>query len=94
MLAFGAEFNTTYGPPDWVPRYTLYPTTVDVLAVQDRLTVGCGAWVPVPVSVSAVDALLALLKLEASEKKPAESQNSYKTVTVAQNQCCCQRLPH
>jgi hypothetical protein len=32
------DCNFVYGPPDWVPRYTKYPTTVDVLAVQLSVT--------------------------------------------------------
>jgi hypothetical protein len=27
-----------YGPPDFVPRYKLYPTTAEGLELQDRLT--------------------------------------------------------
>jgi hypothetical protein len=40
----GNEFTIAYGPPDIVERYTLYPETVDELAVQFSNTecpVGC-----------------------------------------------------
>jgi hypothetical protein len=40
----------------------LYPTTVDVLALHDRLTLCCGAGVPVPVTDSATEGLVALLE--------------------------------
>ena len=30
-------FISVYGPPDWLPRYTLYPITGELLAVQESL---------------------------------------------------------
>jgi hypothetical protein len=38
VLVISEGFSRLYGPPEFVPRYTLYPATVDVLAVQERLT--------------------------------------------------------
>ncbi len=34
LSAINEEFSFAYGPPDTVPRYTLYPTTADVLATH------------------------------------------------------------
>jgi hypothetical protein len=39
----------------------LYPVTVDVLGVQDKLTLCCGAGIPVPVNDAATGGLVALL---------------------------------
>jgi len=39
----------------------LYPTTVEGLALQDRLTLCWGAGVPLPVTEAADEALVALL---------------------------------
>ena len=50
-----------YGPPDCVPRYTKYPTTVDVLAVQVRVTECETGVVAEPDKVTAGAVLLALL---------------------------------
>jgi hypothetical protein len=59
---FGTGVSLTYGPPDWDARYTLYPTTLlDVLAFQARVTLCCGAGVPVPVKASIVEELEASL---------------------------------
>ena len=33
------EFSCVYGPPDFVPRYTKYPVTVELLRSQDSATV-------------------------------------------------------
>jgi hypothetical protein len=53
-----------YGPPDWLPRYTLYPTTVDVLAFQDKATLCAGAAVPVPVKDSLIGTAEALFAID------------------------------
>ena len=59
---FGTEVSLAYGPPDRDARYTLYPTTLlDVLAFQARVTLCCGAGVPVPVKASIVEELEASL---------------------------------
>ena len=51
---------SVYGPPETVPRYTLYPLTVELLAAHVRVTVCCtGA---LTVTVADADAeVLALL---------------------------------
>ena len=59
-----AELIFVYGPPDWPPRYTLYPKTWDVLAFQERLTLCCVATVPVPTRDSIAGELDALLPIE------------------------------
>jgi len=48
VIVSSAELIFVYGPPDWLPRYTLYPKTWDVLAFQERLTLCCCAEVPLP----------------------------------------------
>jgi hypothetical protein len=55
------EFNFVYGPPEIVERYTLYPMTVDTLAVQLSVTVCAMGWTPVPVRVIAEGEFVALL---------------------------------
>ena len=45
-------------------RYTLYPTTAEVLGLQRRLTVCAAAAVPDPVKVSTMVAFAALLARE------------------------------
>jgi len=35
---FGDDVSGVYGPPEILLEYTLYPTTVDVLALQDNDT--------------------------------------------------------
>lgn len=58
----GVLVISVYGPPDCVPRYTLYPTTVlDVLAVQLSATECCTWATPVPVSAMLIGVLLAVL---------------------------------
>ena len=42
------ESNFEYGPPEVWERYTLYPATTDVLAVQLSATEGGTDGVPVP----------------------------------------------
>ena len=64
VIVSSAELIFVYGPPDWLPRYTLYPTIWDVLAFQERLTLCCVAAVPVPVSDSLVGELKASLATE------------------------------
>lgn len=71
------------GPPDWVPRYTLYPATVEVLACQVSDTLCCTAATPVPVLAIAggiLDALL--LKVSEAEALP-EACGANVTVNVA-----------
>jgi hypothetical protein len=36
VAATGAGVSFVYGPPDVVLEYVLYPTTAEVLAVQDN----------------------------------------------------------
>src|SRR5713226_9341519 len=50
-----------YGPPETVPRYTKYPTTVDVLAVQFMVTEWGIGTNPVPVAETTVGELDAVL---------------------------------
>lgn len=57
-----AEFSFTYPLPLVVLRYTLYPATVDVLAVQDSATECCTT--PVPDSVTVAGEAVALLTME------------------------------
>jgi hypothetical protein len=54
----------TYGPPLVVPRYTLYPTTVEVLAVQAKVTECWTGATPVPVRVIGAGVTVALLTRE------------------------------
>lgn len=65
MLATGLEVSFEYEPPDVVLTYTLYPVTLEVLAVQLKVT-EWEALAPVPeremVSVP-FEALLAMLML-------------------------------
>ena len=62
----GVEFNFVYGPPDWTPRYTLYPATIDVLDVQLR-SAECGTVCdPVPdngIVAGELEALLTTARL-------------------------------
>ena len=61
VAVVGEDVIFVYGPPVTVERYTLYPLTVEVLAVQVRVTeceTGC---TPVPVSVIVAGELVALL---------------------------------
>lgn len=59
------EVTCAYGPPETVPRYTLYPTIpVLVLAIQERLTLCCAGATPLPVSDSVAGELPALLTNE------------------------------
>ena len=53
-----------YGPPDVEPRYTLYPTTAEVLAFQPRLTVCDSGVVPDPVKLSITGVSAAVLAKE------------------------------
>ncbi len=55
------EFNFVKGPPEAVERYTLYPATADVLAVQDNATECALAWMPVPESEMTAGEFVALL---------------------------------
>jgi hypothetical protein len=57
----GAELILVYGPPGWPLRYTLYPTTTDVLGLQDRAALCCGGAFPAPVSDSVAGEFEALL---------------------------------
>jgi hypothetical protein len=52
---------SVYGPPEVVERYTLYPTTVDVLALHDNDTECATACVPVPESEILIGEFVALL---------------------------------
>jgi hypothetical protein len=55
-----------YGPPDWVPRYTLYPITVEVLGFHESATL-CAPdddCVPSPVNDCRRDESEALLAKE------------------------------
>jgi len=54
-------FSLVYGPPEAVPRYTKYPTTVDVLAVQFMVTEWGIGTNPVPVAETTVGELDAVL---------------------------------
>jgi len=54
------EVIKVYGPPLFVPRYTRYPETVDVLATQLKATLCCGA-VPVPETEIEVGEVVELL---------------------------------
>jgi len=56
------EFNFTYPLPLTVLRYTLYPDTVDVLAIQVSVTECCTT--PVPDSVTVAGDPVALLVIE------------------------------
>jgi len=58
------ELIFVYGPPLVVPRYTLYPATVEVLAVHVRVTECCTGATPVPVKVIGPGDTLALLTME------------------------------
>src|ERR1700693_5894945 len=58
-----AELSIGYGPPEVVPRYTLYPTTVEVLAVQVSVTECGDAWTPDPDSNVLVGEFVALLAI-------------------------------
>lgn len=58
------ELILTYGPPLVVPRYTLYPTTVEVLAVQVMVTECWTGATPVPVRVTVAGDPVALLTME------------------------------
>jgi hypothetical protein len=42
------ESNFVYGPPEVWERYTLYPATADVLAVQLNITAGATDCAPFP----------------------------------------------
>ncbi len=64
MLASGAGLIFVYGPPDVELRYTLYPTAVEVLGFQRRLTVCDDVAVPDPVKVSTAGVFAALLVRE------------------------------
>ena len=55
------EFSFVYGPPETVERYTLYPATVDVLAVQLNVTECETGWTPVPEIEIVAGELVALL---------------------------------
>ena len=73
-----------YGPPEVVERYTLYPTTVDVLAVQLRLTeCATGVVVPVPESAMLIGELVALLVTETAPEKVAADAGVNVTASVA-----------
>jgi len=61
VAAIGEEVCFVYGPPVTVDRYTLYPLTVDVLAVQVSVTECEAGWTPVPESVIVAGELVALL---------------------------------
>lgn len=51
VFASRAELIWLYGPPAWLPRYTLYPTTfADVLGFQLSVTLCCEGGVPVPLT--------------------------------------------
>ena len=50
-----------YGQPETVERYTLYPATVDVLAVQFNVTECETGWTPVPEREIVAGELVALL---------------------------------
>lgn len=50
-----------YGPPETVDRYTLYPTTVEVLAVHESETECATACIPVPESEMLIGEFVALL---------------------------------
>jgi hypothetical protein len=58
------EFIFVYGPPLTVPRYTLYPDTVDVLPVQVRVAERCTGATPVPDKAMAAGDVVALLVME------------------------------
>jgi hypothetical protein len=60
VLAFRTGFTFVYGPPDFAPRYTLYPTTAEGLGFQSRPTLCDAVAVPGPVRVSTIGVLLAL----------------------------------
>ena len=55
------EFSFVYGPAETVERYTLYPATVDVLAVQSSVTECETGWTPVPEREIVAGELVALL---------------------------------
>ena len=55
------EFTFVYGPPETVERYTLYPDTVEVLAVQLSVTECATGCTPVPDREIVVGELVALL---------------------------------
>ena len=72
MLATGELVKSVYGPPDVVERKTLYPTTVEVLAVHESVTECCTGCTPVPVVVIVIGELVALLAtLTVPEALPA-----------------------
>jgi hypothetical protein len=64
VLAFRTGLIFAYGPLGVEPRYTLYPTTAEVLGVQRRLTVCDDAAVPEPVKVSTTNVFAVLLARE------------------------------
>ncbi len=55
------ESNFEYGPPETWERYTLYPATVDVLAVQLSATEGATVCAPVPEREMVAGEFVALL---------------------------------
>jgi len=59
--ATGELVISVYGPPDVAERYTLYPTTFDVLAVHESETEWDTGCVPVPESEMLIGELVALL---------------------------------
>jgi len=61
LSAINEEFSFAYGPPDTVPRYTLYPTTADVLATHVNAAECAMSCTPVPDNAMVVGELLALL---------------------------------
>ena len=62
--------------PTAVPRYTLYPLTVDVLGIQERLTLYCGE-TPVPLRDSVSFALVEVVNVSVAEADPlAEGANT------------------
>lgn len=74
---------SVYGPPETVERYTLYPTTVDVLGVHVRLTECATDVDPVPESAMLIGELPALLVTETAPEKVAAVAGVNVTANVA-----------
>jgi hypothetical protein len=72
-----------YGPPSVVPRYTLYPTTDDVLAFHVNPTVCVVAATPVPLSEIVAGEFVALLVIVTLPVTAPAAVGANSTVNVA-----------
>ena len=76
------EFIFVYAPPLTVPRYTLYPETVDVVAVQLSAAECCTGTSPVPDRVTVTGEPVALLTMDTLPLLVPAVLGLYCTVTV------------